>query len=145
MAPSSRAPGPVGSSGPADSADPSPRRRPTVAGLLGLEALLLLATATFLIVTDSGEGVGARMGTALGVFLILFAAALGLGARSIMARGRFGLGFGITWQLFQALVGASLLRGGLYWQGALALLLALAVFVLLFSLVRSTPLPGGQD
>ena len=56
----------------------------------------------------------------------------------------FGLGFGLTWQLFQALIGASLLRGALYWQGGLALLLAVAVFVLLTRLVRSTPLPGGE-
>src|SRR5699024_4710484 len=77
-------------------------------------------------------------------FLLLFALALGVAARSILAKGRFGLGFGITWQLFQALIGASLLRGALYWQGGRALLLAVAAFVLLTRLLRSTPLPGGE-
>ena len=38
--------------------------------------------------------------------------------------------------------GVSLLRGALYWQGGLALLLAIITFVLLIQLVRSTPLPG---
>lgn len=46
--------------------------------------------------------------------------------------------------MFQALVGASLLRGGLLWQGGLAIVLAVAVFVLLTRLVRSTPLPDGE-
>src|SRR5690625_2790541 len=80
--------------------------------------------------------------TALGAFLLLFALAVGLAARSVLTRGRFGLGFGVTWQLFQTLVGVSLLRGALYWQGGLALLLAIITFVLLIQLVRSTPLPG---
>src|SRR5699024_11909848 len=84
----------------------------------------------------------AQIGTALGAFLLLFALAVGLAARSVLTRGRFGLGFGVTWQLFQTLVGASLLRGALYWQGGLALLLAIITFVLLIQLVRSTPLPG---
>ena len=30
-----------------------------------------------------------------------------LAARSLLVKGRFGLGYGITWQFFQALVGAS--------------------------------------
>ena len=38
-----------------------------------------------------------------------------------------------------------MLRGGLIWQGALALVLAIGVFLLLLSLVRSTPLPDGGD
>ena len=77
--------------------------------------------------------------------LLLFALALALAARSLLARGRFGLGFGITWQLFQALPGASLLNASLYWQGVLGLALAVTLFVLLTRLGRSTPLPGGKD
>jgi hypothetical protein len=128
-----------------DADDPSPRSRPLVAALLGVEALMLAATATYCFVAVAGGGLDARFGTGLGVFLLLFGVGVGLAARSILVRGRFGLGFGITWQLFQALVGASLLRGALYWQGALALVLAVVVFVLLTRLVRSTPLPGGGD
>ncbi|MGP9538979.1 hypothetical protein ACT3SP_13280 [Brachybacterium sp. AOP43-C2-M15] len=128
----------------ADAEDPGPRTRPTAAVLLGIEALMLAAAATYCFVAVSGGGLDVRLGTGLGIFLVLFALALALASRSILARGRFGLGFGITWQMFQALVGASLLRGALYWQGGLALLLAIALFVLLTRLVRSTPLPGGD-
>ena len=127
-----------------DAPDPGPRDRPVVASLLGVEALLLVITATYCFIGVSGGLLDARFGVGLAVFLLLFALALGVAARSILARGRFGLGFGITWQLFQALIGASLLRGALYWQGGLALLLAVAAFVLLTRLVRSTPLPGGE-
>lgn len=139
-------PTPPRSSGHAavDAEDPGPRSRPQAAALLGIEALMLAATATYCFVAVSGGGLDARFGVGLGLFLVLFALAVGLAARSILAKGRFGLGFGITWQLFQALVGVSLLRGGLYWEGGIALLLAVVLFVLLTRLVRSTPLPGGE-
>ncbi|ATG51594.1 hypothetical protein CFK38_08700 [Brachybacterium vulturis] len=127
-----------------DAEDPGPRSRTPVAALLSVEALLLAATATYCFIGVSGGILDARFGIGLGMFLLLFALGLGVAARSILAKGRFGLGFGITWQLFQGLIGASLLRGGLYWQGALALLLATVLFVLLTRLVRSTPLPGGE-
>ncbi|APX32422.1 hypothetical protein BH708_06450 [Brachybacterium sp. P6-10-X1] len=133
----------VAGSGP-DGA-PGPRIRPTVAALLGVETLLLAAAATGCFVLVAGGGLNGRFGTGLGIFLLIFAAGTALAARSILVAGRFGLGYGITWQLFQALVGASLLRGGLYWQGGLALGLAIVLFVLLLNLVRSTPLPGGDD
>lgn len=97
------------------------------------------ATASFWLSRTAGESAGLMV--ALGVFLLVFALGAAVAARSLMLRGRFGLGYGITWQLFQALVGASMLRGALYWQGALALVLALVAFVLLLQLVRSTPLP----
>lgn len=87
----------------------------------------------------------ARFGAGLGAFLLLFALAVGLAARSILSRGRFGLGFGITWQLFQALVGATMLSSALIWQGVVALALAIVTFVLLTKLVTSTPLPGRGD
>ena len=127
-----------------DAPDPGPGARPAAAALLGVEALLLVAAATYCFLAVSGGGLDARLGTGLGIFLVAFALALGVGARSVLNRGRFGLGFGLTWQMFQALVGASMLRGAMYWQGALALLLAIAAFVFLTRLVRSTPLPGGD-
>ena len=132
------------SSGPRsrDESDPRPPLRPAAAVLLALEALLLAAVATYSFLGVASGVLSARIGTGLGMFLLLFAVAVGLAARSVLTRGRFGLGFGITWQLFQALVGGSLLRGALYFQGGLALLLAVITFVLLIHLVRSTPLPG---
>lgn len=131
-------------SGPGGAPAPGPRIRPTVAALLGVETLLLAATATYCFVMVTAGGLNGRFGIGLGVFLLIFAAGTALAARSILVAGRFGLGYGITWQLFQALVGASLLRSGLYWPGGLALGLALVLFVLLLNLVRSTPLPGGD-
>lgn len=147
-APRSAAPGgsqPASSRGPAESADASRRTRPLVAALLGLEALLIAAVATYSFVAVAGGVLDARFGTGLGVFLLLFALAAGLAARSILVRGRFGLGYGMTWQFFQALVGASLIRAGLLWQGGLALLLSIVLFVLLARLVTSTPLPSTED
>lgn len=128
--------------GAADSADPTLRSRPLVAALLGLEALLLAAAATYCFVAVAGGSLYPRLGIGLGAFLLLFALALAVAARSILVRGRFGLGWGITWQLFQALVGASMLNGSMYWQGALALVLSIVLFVLLTRLVHSTPLPS---
>lgn len=128
-----------------DAPERDPRIRPAAAVGLVLEAVLLVAVATFSFVGVSSGQLDPRFGTGLGVFMLLFAVAAGLAARSVLVRGRFGLGYGITWQLFQALVGASMLRGGLIWQGALALVLAIGVFLLLLSLVRSTPLPDGGD
>ncbi|MGP5414272.1 hypothetical protein [Brachybacterium paraconglomeratum] len=130
---------------PADAEDPSPRSRPVAALLLGAEALLLVVTASYFLLAAADGGITARLGIGLGVFLLLFAVGVGLAARSVLARGRFGTGFGITWQLFQALVGASMISSGMVWQGALALVLAIVVFVRLARLVRSTPLPSRMD
>ena len=129
--------------GSEDGPDPSPRSRPIVALLLGIEALLLASAATYCFVVVAGGGLHTRLGIGLGVFLLLFALLLALAARSILLRGRFGLGWGVTWQLFQALVGASMLNASMYWQGVLALILAIALFVMLTRLVHSTPLPQG--
>lgn len=130
---------------PADAEDPSPRSRPVAALLLGAEALLLVVTASYFLLAAAHGGITSKLGIGLGVFLLLFAVGVGLAARSVLARGRFGTGFGITWQLFQALVGASMISSGMVWQGALALVLAIAVFVQLARLVRSTPLPSRMD
>lgn len=136
--PTSARPGPTA---PETEDDPRPYTRPAAAVVLVLEALMIAvaATASFWLSRTADETAGLMV--ALGVFLLVFALGAALAARSVLQRGRFGLGYGVTWQLFQALVGASLLRGGLYWQGALALVLAIVGFVLLLQLVRSTPLP----
>src|SRR5699024_10399493 len=124
---------------PVDAADPTPRSRPTVAALLGIEALMLAAAATYSFLGVSGGALGAAVAVGLGVVLLLSALDPAGAAGSGLSRGGFGLGFGITGQRFQALVGVGLVRGALYWQGALALLLAVALFVLLTRLVRATP------
>ncbi|MBB5830956.1 hypothetical protein [Brachybacterium aquaticum] len=124
-----------------DAQDPSPRTRPLAAALLGVEGLLIAAAATYCFITAASGALDGRLGTGLGIFLLVFAVGAVLAARSLLVKGRFGLGYGITWQFFQALVGASMLRGAMYWQGALALGLAIWIFVLLTRLVSSTPLP----
>ena len=88
-----------------DAPERDPRIRPAAAVGLVLEAVLLVGVATFSFVGVSSGQLDPRFGTGLGVFMLLFAVAAGLAARSVLVRGRFGLGYGITWQLFQALVG----------------------------------------
>lgn len=120
----------------ADSPDSSPRRRTAVI-LLAVEALLLAAAAVYCASLAGAGEVTARFGLGLAVFLGLFAIAVAVAAHSLRRGGRFGIGFGITWQMFQALVGASMLRGAMYWQGALALGLAIALFVMLTTLSKA--------
>jgi hypothetical protein len=55
------------------------------------------------------------------------------------------VGYGITWQMFQALVAASLLRGGLITAGLILLVLAITGFVLLLRLVQGTPTPLDRE
>lgn len=100
--------------------------------LLLVEALALAAAAVYAMTSlaDTAPSVQG-LGLGIGAFLAIFALALVLAARSLWGFGRFGVSFGITWQLFQALVGASLLRGGLLPAGFFALGMAIALFVLL--------------
>ena len=100
--------------------------------LLVLEALLLGGAALYALVTLPAQAAGLKtVAVGLAVFLGIFALMVGFAARSLMKRGRYGVSFGVTWQLFQALVGGSLIRGGLLWAGFGALALAAALFVLL--------------
>lgn len=113
------------------------RRRRTGALLLLAEALLLLTAAGYCLKIGSDGIVSARFALGIGGFLLVMAIAVGAAARSLAGGGRYGIGFGITWQMFQALVGASMLSGGLLWQGALALLLAISTFVVLLNQSRA--------
>lgn len=81
----------------------------------------------------------------LAAFLALFALLVGLAAVSVLRGGRFGVGFGITWQMFQSLASASLLRGSLYLSGAFGLISAIVAFVLLLNLARDTPTPLDEE
>lgn len=120
------------------------RRAGTV--LLGVEALCLFVLAGFMITRVGSQDVGASLAVGLGVFILLFAIAVGLASLSLSRRGRFGLGFGVTWQLFQALVAASMLRAAIVLVGGIGMLLAIATFIVLLTLVRATPLPfEGED
>lgn len=91
---------------------------------------MLAAAALYSLVTLTTDDTKS-LAIPLAAFLGIFALALVWAARSLWSFGRFGVSFGITWQLFQALVGASLLQGGLLPAGFAALGLAVALFVLL--------------
>lgn len=122
-----------------------PGIRPAAVVVLGVEALMLTVTAGYLLTRIGSADLGASFAASLAVFILIFAVALALAVRSLLRGGRFGIGFGVTWQLFQALVGASLLRGGSILPGVAALVLAIVAFVLLTSLARSAPLPYQKD
>lgn len=122
------------------------RTRGSAAILLALEALGLLVLASVVALqTGRDAQVGSSFTLGLALFLVVFAIGVGAAAVSVHRRGRFGVGFGITWQLFQALVSASLLRGALYLPGGLGLVSAVAAFVLLLNLSRETPTPLGRS
>lgn len=106
--------------------------RSLTALLLVCEALVLVGLAGYsaTVLPNQAPGRG-TFAVGLALFFATFAVLLGLGARSLLNKGRFGVSFSVTWQLFQALVGASLLERGLLLPGAIALLLAIVMFVLL--------------
>lgn len=101
---------------------------------VGLEAVGMLALASVLLVRAGTASVAPQLSLALGIFLLIFAAALIAAVRSLVMRTRFGVGYGITWQLFQALVGASMLNAALIALGVMSIGLALMAFVALFIL-----------
>lgn len=118
-------------------------RRPA-ALVLAVEALGLLALSS--VVALGGGQQGSRTFLlGLAGFLALFAVLVGIAAASVIRGGRFGVGFGITWQMFQALTAASLLRAAFYIPGAIGLITAVLGFVLLLRLVRDTPTPLDRD
>lgn len=123
---------PAGGSDPAspNAAPRTPTRTAAVVLLLAEAALLILAAGMNLWLVLGGA-LDARFGLALVAFLLVLAAAVGAAGRSVRRGGRFGVGFGITWQLFQALVAVSLLRAGLYLPGAVPLALAISGFIAL--------------
>lgn len=122
-----------------------PRLRPLGVILLALEAAALAVLAVLMLSRAGSGDMGESFAIALGVFIAVFALGVALAARSLARRGRFGTGFGITWQLFQALVSASMLNYGIYVPGAIGLVLAIAAFVVLLQLVRTTPLPYSEE
>ena len=123
------------------SGDAPERSRVPAASVLALEALGLLALASIVALDGTGSEASRTFLLGLAGFLALFAVLVALAAASVVRRGRFGVGFGITWQLFQALTAASMLRGGMLTAGGIGLVLAIVAFVLLLRLVSSTPTP----
>lgn len=106
--------------------------RKLTVGLLLAEAGLLFAGALYSVATLMPQGAEVRtFGIGLGVFLGVFGLMVVLAAKSLWNFGRYGVSFGVTWQLFQALVGASIMRGGFIIAGLATLSLAVALFVLL--------------
>ena len=117
----------------------STRSRRIASALLGVEAVGLAALATTALVNASSGTAPTTFALALAAFLLLFAVLVGVAAVSLVRHGRFGVGYGITWQMFQALVAATMLRASMYLVGAAALVLAIAAFVLLFDVARNAP------
>lgn len=130
---------------PETPADTAPRARRVAAVVMALEGVAILVVASVVVSGGGRSGVSWGFATGLAAFMSLFAAAILLAAVSLWRRGRFGVGYGITWQLFQALVSASMLRSALYVPGALGLVSAIVVFVLLLGIARSTPTPLEQE
>lgn len=106
------------------------RLRKATCVLLACESMSLFAVALYSLMTLSG-GEASALAVPLALFFALFGLALVGAARSLWNFGRFGVSFGVTWQLFQALVGASLLRAGLIPAGAFAIIMAVVLFVVL--------------
>lgn len=110
-----------------------------------LEGLVLLLAASVAVLDSSRPEVPRTFALGLALFLGIFAAAILLAAWSLLRRGRFGVGYGITWQLFQALIGASILSAGFLVIGVVVLGTAIAAFVLLLGVARSTATPLRED
>ncbi|GAB2547462.1 hypothetical protein [Brachybacterium huguangmaarense] len=121
------------------------RRRALAAGLLAIEVLGLLVVASLFLLDGMGSTQNRRFALGLAAFLALFAVILGSACASLLRGTRFGVGYGVTWQFFQALVGASMLRNGLYVPGVLALVTAIAAFVVLLRIAQRAPAPAPRD
>lgn len=118
--------------------EPPRTRARTVGGvILWIETVMLAVVALLNLWLVSIGGVPARFGIGLSGFLLVLAVGVGIAARSLRRGGRFGVGFGITWQLFQALIAVSLLRAGIYPHGTVVLVLSVVGFVVLINVARS--------
>ena len=107
-----------------------PRR--LVAGLIGVEAVMLIGAAVFLLVsavTSSQENPAAL--AALAAIALVLGVGLGLAARGVLSGLRWTRGPVLTWQLLQAGVGMPLSTTGAWWAGLPLLLVALVVGVLI--------------
>jgi hypothetical protein len=119
-----------------------------VQGALVAEAVLLAAAAIGVVVDLMARN-GSSGGREIGMGAFLAACALGVGwalvaaARALGAGRRAGRAVAMTWQIFQAVVGASAVASGAAWAvvlGVVLLVLAVAVAVLLLTprVVEST-------
>lgn len=118
----------------ADHTAVAPRRplRAAASLLLLLEALLLVGTGAF-VAFSAPLRTGGMPGVAagLGLMLTIFAALLVAAAISVHRYGRFGVSYGITWQLFQALISGAMFKSAMVLPGVIALGLAVTLFVIL--------------
>lgn len=137
--PPARTPRPVrtDAAGTGRASEPMRGARLGAAALLAVEALALAAVATRVLIGAAAPTGLPRIAVPLAVFILLFAAAAGFAARSVLARTRFGIGYGITWQLFQALFSANMLSSSLWPYGLGGLALAIGAFVLLLRLAQA--------
>jgi hypothetical protein len=115
---------------PERSADP--RLRLLVAGLVAVEAVLIVAGTVALVVDTAISDTG-RIGPALflAAVLVIMGVALGVCARAILQGLRWTRGPVLTWQLLQAGVSMPLSTTRLWWAGVPLLAMAVVVGVLM--------------
>jgi hypothetical protein len=103
-----------------------------VAGLVGIEAMLPLAGAGFLLreaLTEDGGSVAA--GICLAAIAVVIGAGLAFCARGVARRLRWTRGPLLTWQLLQAGVGMPLSTSKAWWVGVPLLAISVVVGVLI--------------
>ncbi|WP_058233795.1 hypothetical protein [Devriesea agamarum] len=104
------------------------RRARLSALLLSIETLALVVVAIRAFVTAisavGADAAVAKLDGALGVTVVVFAVLLGAAVRSVYALGRFGVSYGVTWQIFQIIGGVTLIAGGQVLLGGAAVVLA---------------------
>lgn len=112
--------------------EPDNRLRPLVAGLVAVEAMLLLAGAGFLLIEATAADQDSPAAViALAAIAVVVGAGLGFCARGVARGLRWTRGPVLTWQLLQAGVGMPLITSGAWWAGVPLLAAAVVVGVLI--------------
>jgi hypothetical protein len=129
--------------------EPSNRRLAfLVATLVGIEALLLLAGAGFLIVeAATSDGGNLAAGVALAAIVVVVGAGLAICARGVLGGSRWTRGPVLTWQLLQAGVAMPLsTTKAWWWVGVLLLAVSIVVGALIVGRhVIPRPRTAGSD
>ena len=109
------------------------RLRVLVAGLIAIEATVLVGAAVVLLVASvmSSDGNPGEL-IALAAIALIVGIGLGLCARGVLSGLRWTRGPVVTWQLLQAGVGMPLSTTGAWWAGVPLLAFAVVIGVLMF-------------
>jgi hypothetical protein len=115
------------------SSEPASNRLPLlVAVLVGVEAVMLLAAAVFLVAQAVASDRGnLAAGISLAAITIAVGAGLAVCARGVASRLRWTRGPVFTWQLLQAGVGMPLSTSRAWWAGVPLLAISIVVGVLI--------------